>query len=91
MNYELLQQLTQEQLIHLIKKCNESNTIISEICVEESKCHIKPKQAVDEISDALIDLDLPMFDHEIEGFKAEIDFEMGKITAEECRRIKLGI
>lgn len=91
MTYELLQQLTKEQLIHLIKKCNESNTTICEICVEESKHHIKPRQAIDEISNALVDLDLPMFDYEIEGFKAKLDFEMGKITEEECRRIKLGI
>ena len=37
---ETLRQLSKDQLIYLIEQFESSNCLISEVCVDESKCHI---------------------------------------------------
>lgn len=74
------------QLIYLIEQFHHSTFIISEICVEESKLHIKSDDAVDRIRDELY---MPSRYNE-KDLKAYIDMCIGKITAEEYRTIVLG-
>ena len=46
---ETLNELSKDQLIYLIEKFYDSQFIISEICVAESKLHITPKTAIKKI------------------------------------------
>lgn len=83
----VLKKLSKDQLIYLIEQFHHSTFIISEICVEESKLHIKSDDAVDQIRDELYIMP-SMYDET--NLKAYIDVHMGKITAEEYRNIILG-
>ena len=84
---ETLNQLSKEQLIYLIEQFVRSQGIISEICVDESKYHIKSDKAINEIRKYLYNM--PDY-HDIDMLKAEIDFKMGKISVLECRK-KMGL
>lgn len=83
----VLKTLSKDQLIYLIEQFHHSMFMISEVCVEESKRHIKSDDAVDQIRDYIYVM--PGAYNE-EHFKAYIDVHMGKITAEEYRNIILG-
>ena len=81
---ELLTTLSKEQLIYLIEQMHHSLFLISEVCVEESKCHIDFKDAIQRIRDYIYDM--PGAYNEI-NLKAELDLKMGKITPQEYRKI----
>lgn len=46
---ESLNELSKEELIDLIERLNDSQFLIGEVCVEESKSHISSEVAVDKI------------------------------------------
>ena len=73
---EILNQLSKEQLIYLIEQLNNSQYIIGEICVDESKCHIDSDKAVDKIR-GYIDY---ITSNNAEELKAYIDMKMNKIS-----------
>lgn len=81
---EILNELSKEQLIHLIEQYYHSQFLISEICVDESKCHISSEKAVKEIRSYLYDMPST---YNVDNFKAQIDMKMGKITVDEYRKI----
>lgn len=81
---EILSQLSKEQLIYLIEQLNNSQFLISEICVDESKCHIDSDKAVDKIRGYIYDMP-SMYD--AEELKAYIDMKMNKISVEDYKKI----
>ena len=81
---EILNELSKDQLIYFIEQYYHSQFLISEVCVEESKCHISSENAVQKIRSYLYDM--PNI-YNVDNFKAQIDMEMGKITVDECRKI----
>ena len=81
---EILNQLSKDQLIYLIEQFYHSQFLISETCVDESKCHISSENAVQKIRSYLYDMPDT---YNVDNFKAQIDMGMGKITVEEDRKI----
>ena len=81
---EILNELSKEQLIYLIEQFYHSQFLISETCVDESKCYISSENAVQKIRDYLYDMPNT---YNVDNFKAQIDMGMGKITVEEYRKI----
>lgn len=81
---EILNELSKEQLIYLIEQYYHSQFLIGEACVDESKCHILPENAVQKIRSYLYDMPKT---YNATDFKALIDMKMGKITVDECRKI----
>ena len=81
---ETLNELSKEQLIYLIEQYYHSQFLISETCVDESKCHISSENAVQKIRNYLYDMPDT---YNVDNFKAQIDMKMGKITVEEYRKI----
>ena len=81
---ETLNELSKEQLIYLIEQFYHSQFLISETCVDESKCHISSEKAVQKIRSYLYNMPKT---YNVTGFKALIDMKMGKITVDECRKI----
>ena len=81
---EILNELSKDQLIYLIEQFYHSQFLISETCVEESKCHISSEKAVQKIRSYLYDMPKT---YNVTDFKALIDMKMGKITVEEYRKI----
>ena len=81
---EILNELSKEQLIYLIEQYYHSQFLISEVCVDESKCHISSENAVQKIRNYLYDMPNT---YNVDNFKAQIDMGMGKITVEEYRKI----
>lgn len=81
---EILNELSKDQLIYLIEQYYLSQRIISQICVDESKCHITSEVAVQKIRNNLFYISITS---NIDYFKAYLDYEMGKITVNECRKI----
>ena len=81
---EILNELSKEQLIYLIEQYYYSQFLISEVCVEESKCHISSENSVQKIRSYLYNLPKT---YNVTDFKALIDMKMGKITIEEYRKI----
>ena len=81
---EILNELSKEQLIYLIEQFYHSQFLISETCVDESKCHISSENAVQKIRNYLYDMSNI---YNVDNFKAQIDMGMGKITVEEYRKI----
>lgn len=81
---EILNQLSKDQLIYLIEQYYHSQFLISEICVDESKCHISSERAVKKIRNRLYDMPNT---YNVDYFKAYLDYEMGKITIDEYRKI----
>lgn len=67
---ENLQQLSKEQLIFLIENLVRSQTLIDEVCIEESKLHIDSDKAVSEIRNHLYHI--PNM-HSLTALKAYID------------------
>ena len=81
---EILNELSKEQLIYLIEQFYHSQFLISEVCVEESKCHISSENAVQKIRSYLYNMPDT---YNVDNFKARIDLRMGKITVDEYRKI----
>ena len=81
---EILNELSKEQLIYLIEQYYYSQFLISETCVEESKCHISSENAVQKIRSYLYNMPKT---YNVTDFKALIDMKMGKITVDEYRKI----
>lgn len=81
---EILNELSKEQLIYLIEQYYHSQFLIGEACVDESKCHILPENAVQKIRNCLYDMPNT---YNVDNFKAQIDLKMGKITVDEYRKI----
>ena len=81
---EILNELSKDQLIYLIEQFYHSQFLISETCVEESKCHISSENAVQKIRSYLYNMPNT---YNVDNFKAQIDLKMGKITVEEYRKI----
>ena len=81
---EILNELSKEQLIYLIEQFYYSQFLIREVCVDESKCHISSENAVQKIRSYLYNMPKT---YNVTDFKAIIDMKMGKITADECRKI----
>ena len=84
---QLLNELSKEQLIYLIDQLYHSQTLISEVCVNESKRHIDSDKAVDKIRDYLYRM--PGL-YDATEVKAYIDMKLGKISDKEYRNIVLG-
>ena len=80
---EILNELSKEQLIYLIEQFYHSQFLISETCVDESKCHISSEKAINKIRSYLYDMPST---YNVDNFKALIDMKMGKITVEEYRK-----
>ena len=81
---ETLNELSKDQLIYLIEQFYHSQFLISETCVDESKCHISSEKAINKIRSYLYDMPDT---YNVDNFKARIDLRMGKITVEEYRKI----
>ena len=80
----ILNELSKEQLIYLIEQFYHSQFLISEVCVDESKQHISSERAVKKIRNRIYDMPKT---YNVDYFKAYLDYEMGKITVEEYRKI----
>ena len=81
---EILNELSKDQLIYLIEKFYHSQFLISETCVDESKCHISSEKAVQKIRSYLYNMPKT---YNVADLKALIDMKMGKITDDEYRKI----
>ena len=81
---DILFQLSREQLVYLIKQLEYSQNLITDICVEESKCHIPSDKAVDKIRTCIYNMPC---ENDAVALRAYIDMKMGKISASECRKI----
>ena len=81
---EVLNQLSKEQLIYLIEWLSNIQSMVEEICVEESKCHIDSDKAVDKIRDYIYQM--PSL-YDAEELMAYIDMKMNKISIKEYRRM----
>lgn len=81
---ETLSQLSKEQLIYLIEQLDYSQSLIGEVCVDESKMHIDSDRAVDKIRGYLYNM--PSM-YNVTNLKAYIDMRMGKISLSEYRKI----
>ena len=81
---EILNELSKDQLIYLIEQFYHSQFLISETCVDESKCHISSEKAVQKIRSYLYNMPKT---YNVTDFKAQIDLKMGKITVDEYRKI----
>ena len=82
--YEDFEQLSKEQLIYLISELDNSQFLISEVCVDESKMHISSDKAVRKIREYIYYVP---YRHNIEHLKAYIDVKIGKISELEFLRI----
>ena len=83
-NKEVLNQLSKEQLIYLIEQLKHSQSMIGEVCVDESKQYIPSEIAVDKIRECIYDM--PSL-YDADKLKAYIDMKMEKITVEEYRKV----
>ena len=81
---ETLNELSKDQLIYLIEQFYHSQFLIGEVCVDESKCHILPENAVQKIRSYLYSMPNT---YNVDNLKAQIDMGMGKITVDEYRKI----
>ena len=84
---ENLSKLTKEQLIYLIEKYEDTNFLISETLVEESKWHIKSDEAIRRIREYLQKGWCDLHNDYLSDF---IDMKLGKISPDEYRNIVLG-
>lgn len=80
----MLSQLSKEQLIYLIEQLDYSQSLIGEVCVDESKMHISSDRAVEKIRGYLYRM--PSM-HSIDDLKASVDVQMGKISVLEYLKI----
>lgn len=81
---QVLNELSKEQLIYLIEKQDHSLSLISEVCVDESKWHISSQKAVDKIRNYIYQM--PGL-YDASEVKAYIDMQLEKISVEEYRKI----
>lgn len=81
---EIYDQLSKEQLIHLIGEYKHALFAISANCVEASKLHISDHQFQENIRTSLSVLNM-YDDYESKELSDEIKFRMGKIDASEWR------
>lgn len=81
---QILNELSKEQLIYLMEQLYHSQSLISIVCVEESKLHIDSSEAVDKIRGYLYNM--PSLYDETET-KAYINMKMGRISVPEYRKI----
>lgn len=72
---EVLQELSKEQLIYLIEQMKSSLCKIGEACVEESKGHRTPEEAVEDIRGYIFDMPILV---DAEKTKRAIDLMMEK-------------
>ena len=72
-NKEVLQELSKEQLIYLIEQMKSSLCKIGEACVEESKGHRTPEEAIEYIRGYIFNM--PSL-YDAERAKIEINFMM---------------
>lgn len=79
---EVLDELSKEQLIYLIEQMQHSMSLISCVCVDESKWHIKSDDAINKIRKYIYHM--PSF-YNAEQVKNFIDMKMGKKTIREYR------
>ena len=70
---EVLQELSKEQLIYLIEQMKSSLCKIGEACVEESKGHRTPEEAIEDIRGYIFNM--PSL-YDAERAKIEINFMM---------------
>lgn len=85
---ENLSKLSKEQLIYIIEQYYDACFMISETLVEESKWHIKKKDAIEKIREYLSDTHMDLYDDHLGEY---IDMKQGKISGEKYRRIILGV
>lgn len=83
-----LSSLSKEQLIQIITDYNKTCTLISEVCVSESKCDISPEYALKRIREYL--WETTVYDFNSKNLSLQADLQMGKITKEEYRKKVLG-
>lgn len=76
--------LSKEQLIYLIEKLYDSQRLIGECCVEQSKLHISSDEAMEAIRGYIYDIP-SMID--VTFLKDFIDMKMTKISIDEYRRV----
>lgn len=79
-----LMELSKEQLIYLIEKLYDSQKLISQTCIEESKLHIDTNEAINNIRGYIYHM--PSMIDAVE-LKVFIDMKMGKISVEDYRKI----
>lgn len=70
---EVLQELSKEQLVYLIEQMKSSLCKIGEACVEESKGHRTPEEAIEDIRGYIFNM--PSL-YDAERAKIEINFMM---------------
>ena len=80
---EILNELSKDQLIYLIEQFYHSQFLISETCVDESKCHISSEKAINKIRSYLYDMPST---YNVDNYKELIDMKMGKIKVEENKK-----
>lgn len=80
---ESLNQLTKEQLVYLVEQFYRCKSRIGEVCVDVSKEHIDPAEAIRKIRRCVCDTPSIGWGDHLADY---IDFEMGRITTEEFRR-----
>ena len=80
---ETLNHLTKEQLVYLAEQLYRCKSRIGEVCVDVSKEHIGPAEAIRKIRRCLCDIPSIGWGDHLADY---IDFEMGRITTEEFRR-----
>lgn len=85
--YENLSTLSKEQLIFIIEQYRSYSTSISEILVNESKRHIEPQSAIQEIRNKKFKMDMNFYDEHLKDY---INMKMGLISSKEYRNIILG-
>jgi len=81
---ETLKKLSKKQLIYLIENFRNSQCLIGEVCVDESKQHIDSKSAVNKIRDYIYNM--PSL-YDVTNLKAYIDMKMKKISITKYRSI----
>lgn len=85
---ENLSKLTKEQLIYLIEQYEDTNFLISDVLVEESKWHIAKDEAIRKIREYMLKGNVDLYNDSLSEF---IDMKLGKISSDEYRRITLRI
>lgn len=76
--------LSNEQLVYIIEQMYHSLFMISEACIDVSKCHITFREGIKRIRENIYILPCEYNETDL---KAHIDMKMGKITREEYREI----
>lgn len=80
--------LSKEELIWLLLQYRETEVLVSETLVEESKYHLTPEDALEQIREFLNKnkADFINYAHKPERIQAEVSYYMGKISHDELRK-----